>query len=393
MRRRIGIRIDTRVSAGISVFAALVLAAVASVPLHAATTLSLPPNGDNPQASVAQALGPVRVTIDYSSPRVVRGQNDRKGKIWGDLVPYGMSDLGFNGCKDCPYRGGANENTVFTVSHDVKVQGQPLPAGRYGLHFIPGENEWTVIFSKDADAWGSFWYDPKLDALRVTAKPAKTDYHEWLTYEFTERDPGKVTAALEWDTLQIPFTVSVDDVNALWVEGLRRELRGSAGFFWQNWQQAADFCAQHKTNLAEGLTWAERAVSDPTWSGGDENFGTLMTLSTLQQLNGKTDEAKANFDKAVNHKTATPIQIHVAARQLLTDGKKDEAVRLFQLNAKKFPNQWPVHVGLMRAYSATGDTAKALSEAKLAVAQAPDAGNKKNLEGLIKRLESGQDIN
>jgi len=116
MRRRIGIRFDTRVSAGISVFAALVLAAVASVPLQAATTLSLPPNGDNPQASVAQALGPVRVTIDYSSPRVVRGQNDRKGKIWGELVPYEMSDLGFNGCKDCPWRGGANENTIFTVT-------------------------------------------------------------------------------------------------------------------------------------------------------------------------------------------------------------------------------------------------------------------------------------
>jgi hypothetical protein len=188
-----------------------------------------------------------------------------------------MSDLGFNSCKECPYRGGANENTVFAVSHDVKIQGQPLPAGRYGLHFIPGETEWTVIFSKDADSWGSFWYDQKNDALRVKVKPGTTDYHEWLTYEFTERDPGKVTVALQWENLQVPVTVSVDDVNALWVENLRKELRGSAGFWWQNWQQAADFCAQKKINLPEALTWAERAVSDPTWSGGDANFGTLMT--------------------------------------------------------------------------------------------------------------------
>lgn len=381
------------ISALVPVFAALVLALPADGTLFAATSLSLPPNGDNPQASVTQALGPIRVSIDYSSPRVVRGQNDRKGKIWGELVPWGMTDLGFNGCKECPYRGGANENTVFAVSHDVKVQGQPLPAGRYGLHFIPGESEWTVIFSKDADAWGSFWYDAKLDALRVKVKPAKSDYHEWLTYEFTERDPDKVTAALEWENLQVPFTISADDVNALWVESLRKDLRGSAGFWWQNWQQAADFCAQRKVNLPEGLTWAQRAVSDPTWSGGDENFGTLLTLSTLQDLNGKSDEAKKTFEKAVNHKTATPIQIHVAARQLLTSGKKDEAVRLFQLNAKRFPNQWPVHVGLMRAYAVTGDKKKALEEAKLALAQAPDEGNKKNLEGLIKRLEAGQDIN
>ena len=100
--------------------------------------LTLPPNGDNPQAVVSQAIGPVRVTIDYSSPRVVRGKNDRRGKIWGEVVPYGMSDLGFNGCTSCPWRAGANENTTFTVTHDVKIQGQTLPAGTYGLHMIPG---------------------------------------------------------------------------------------------------------------------------------------------------------------------------------------------------------------------------------------------------------------
>ena len=133
----------------------------------------------------------MRVTIDYSSPRVVRGKNDRRGKIWGELVPWGLSDLGLNGCTSCPWRAGANENTTFTVTHDVKVQGQPLAAGTYGLHMIPGQDEWTVIFSKDASSWGSFWYDPKNDALRVKTKAGKSDYHEWLTYEFTEREPAK----------------------------------------------------------------------------------------------------------------------------------------------------------------------------------------------------------
>ena len=355
--------------------------------------LTLPPSGDNPRSSVSQALGPVEVTITYSSPRVVRGQNDRKGKIWGELVPYGMTDLGFNGCASCPWRGGANENTTFEVTHDVKVQGQPLPAGKYGLHYIPGKDEWTVIFSKDADSWGSFWYDPKQDALRVTTKPTKAEYHEWLAYEFPEREPGKVTAALAWEELRVPFTVSVDDVNQLWVEHIRRELRSYPGFFWQNWQQAADFCAQNKINLPEGLKWAQRAVSDPTWSGGSENFATLMTLSKLQEANGMAEDARKSFDKAVSHPTATPIQIHQAARGLLTAGKKEEAFKLFQLNAKRFPNQWPVHVGLMRGYAAMGDKTKALAEAKLAVVQAPDPANKKNLQNLVTQLEQGKDIN
>ena len=133
--------------------AAAALAALSSPgTASAAQGITLPPNGENPQASVMQAIGPVRVTIDYSSPRVVRGNQDRRGKIWGELVPWGLSDLGLNGCTECPWRGGANENTVFAVTHDVRVQGEPLPAGRYGLHLIPGQDEWTVVFSRDADS-------------------------------------------------------------------------------------------------------------------------------------------------------------------------------------------------------------------------------------------------
>ena len=103
-------------------------------------------------------------------------------------------------------------------------------------------------------------------------------------------------------------------------------------------------------------------------------------------------EAAKTFDKALNHPTATPIQIHQTARQLMASGKKDQAVRVFQFNAKRFPNQWPVHVGLMRAYAATGDKKKALDEARLALAQAPDDGNKKNLQNQVKLLEQGKDL-
>jgi len=340
---------------------------------------------------VMQAIGPVRVTIDYSSPRVVRGNQDRRGKIWGELVPWGLSDLGLNGCTECPWRGGANENTVFAVTHDVRVQGEPLPAGRYGLHLIPGQDEWTVVFSRDADSWGSYWYDPKNDALRVKAKPAKNDYHEWLTYEFVERNPADATVALEWEELRVPFKVSVDKVDELWVADMRRDLRGWAGFSWQNWQQAAEFCAQKNVNLPEALVWAQRAVSDP-YSGGEENFATLMTLSRLQEANGKADDAAKSFDRALNHRTASPTQIHLVGRQLLTEGKTDQAVRVFQLNARRFPNDWPVHVGLMRGFAAKGDNKKALAEARLAVRQAPDEPNRKNLEGIVKKLEAGQTI-
>jgi len=374
-------------------FGSLLLACALVTPaiLSGAQGLTFPPNGENSQASVMQAIGPVRVTIDYSSPRVVRGQNDRRGKIWGELVPWGLSDLSFNGCTNCPWRGGANENTTFTTTHAVRVQGQKLPAGTYGLHFIPGQDEWTVIFSKDAASWGSYWYDPKNDALRVTTKAAKSDYHEWLTYEFPTREPSKATMALRWEDLQVPLSIEVDDVNALWADQMRTDLRGWAGFSWQSWQQAAEFCADAKVNLPEALVWAQRAVSDP-YAGGEENFVTLMTLSKLQAANGRTEDAAKTFEKAVNHRSAGPVQIHQAARALEREGKKNQAVKLYQLNAKRYPNEWPVHSGLMRAYAAAGDNKKALAEAKLALAQAPDDANKKNLQSLIQKLEKGESI-
>src|SRR5450432_2223376 len=101
--------------------------------------LSTPPSGNNQKASVTQYIGPVRIGIDYSSP-AVHGPDgkDRRGQIWGKLVPYGLTDLGYGLGKPAPWRAGANENTVFAISDNVTIDGKPLAAGRYGLHMIAG---------------------------------------------------------------------------------------------------------------------------------------------------------------------------------------------------------------------------------------------------------------
>src|SRR6185295_7919327 len=115
-------------------------------------------------------------------------------------------------------------------------------------------------FSKNHTSWGSFFYDAKEDALRVQAKPEKSDYHEWLTYEFTDRQPGKATLALQWEDVQVPLVISADDIDQVYFAAIRNELRSSPGFNPQNWEAAAQFALQTKKNLAEGLGWAESAV-------------------------------------------------------------------------------------------------------------------------------------
>ncbi|MBS1824694.1 MAG: DUF2911 domain-containing protein [Acidobacteria bacterium] len=354
--------------------------------------LSLPPSGDNQKASVTQFIGPVKVTIDYSSPKVHGPDGkDRRGKIWGQLVPYGMANLGFGNGKPSPWRAGANENTVFTVSHPVRIEDKPLAAGSYGFHIIPQKDEWTLVFSKNSTSWGSFFYEPSEDALRVTVKPRAHEYREWLTYEFTERKPDRATAELQWEDLAVSWTISVDKIEEMYISQMKHDLRTVPGFNFQGFLNAAQYTLSINSHFDEGLEWAEAAVSRPFV--GVANFATLSMKAQLLNKLDRTDEAKQVMKTALAHPTATAQQIHAYARQLMATGRTDEACEIYEYNHKKHGDVWPVHVGLTRMYSAKGDLAKALEHAKIALPQAPDALNKGSLEAMIKQLSAGQKVN
>ena len=353
--------------------------------------LTLPPSGNNQKASVIQYIGPVQVRIDYSSP-AVHGPNgkDRRGEIWGKLVPYGLSNQGFGNGKMTPWRAGANENTVFTVSHEVEVEGKRLPAGRYGLFMIPGPEEFTVVFSKDSLAWGSFFYEDADDALRVTVKPKKHEYREWLTYEFTARKPAEATAELQWEELSVPWTIKVSNPDDIYITRVRQELTNSPGFNYQAYVAAAQYTLQSGKNLDQGLKWAEAAVSMPFI--GQANFNTLSTKAQVLTKLGRESEAKEIMQTALRHPATTSLEIHQYGRQLLAAKKTDEAMAVFKLNQERNGDAWPVHVGLTRGYAATGDLKAALEHAQKAVQQAPDELNRKSLEAMVKSLSQGQNI-
>lgn len=347
---------------------------------------------ESPRATVSQEIGPVIATIDYGSPHVHAPGTGAERKIWGELVPFGLANLGFGTCTECPWRAGANENTTIDVTDDVLIDGQPLPAGKYAIFMIPDQTEWTVVFSKNSTSWGSFFYDPNEDALRVKVKPAKNAYRESLTYDFVDRKADRATVAMQWEELSIPFTISVEKPEQKYLAKIRNELRNSPGFYWQNWVAATRYALDHKLALDEALVWAKKA-SDPSDGFGNENFRTLSLLADAQEANGLAAEAKTTREKAINHPTAVATDLHMYARGLLAAGKKDEALAVWKLNAKRFGDAWPVNVGLARGYSAIGDYKTALKFAKLAAAQAPDDLNRKNLQKAIEVLSAGKDMN
>jgi tetratricopeptide (TPR) repeat protein len=255
---------------------------------------------------------------------------------------------------------------------------------------IPGPEEWTIIFSKNASAWGSFFYDESEDALRVKTKPAKHEYREWLTYEFTARRPTEATVQLQWEELAVPLTIKVDNISEIYISHLRKELTNSLGFDYRAYDAAAQYCAQNNVHLDEGLKWAEMAISSPI---GQTNFETLSTKAMVLTKMGKSDEVKALMQTALKLPGTTSIQIHQYGRTLLNLKRNQEALEVFKYNFERNGDAWPVHVGLMRGYAAVGDTKQALEHAQKAVTQAPDALNKNSLEAMIKALSQGQSIN
>ena len=358
-------------------------ALLASV-LFSNAQLTVLPNGGNKKASVTERIGLTDVTIHYDRPHV----NGREGKIWGQLVPVGFVDQGFGSSKAAPWRAGSNENTTIEFSGPVKIEGQDLPAGKYGFFIAYDPNESTVIFSKNSSSWGSFFYNDKEDALRVKIKPVAIDKEvEWLRYEFTNESENASTIALEWEKLSFPFKVEVDYVNSQ-LQSFRNELRSDKGFFWNTWDQAAGWCVQHNVNLEEALKWTDTSTS--AGFGGDKSFQAWSTRSQILDKLGRGKEAADLMTKSLAF--ANMQEIHTYGRQLIAQKKNKEALEVFKMNYTKNPNQFTTLVGLARGYSANGDFKNALKYATQAL-PLTDAVNKNNIQTIVDKLKAGKDIN
>jgi len=342
----------------------LLLAAMPGMSPAQSFVLDLPLQSQ--RAEVSQRIGVTDITIDYHRPLV----NDRK--VWDGLVPYGKV-----------WRAGANINTTIKFSDPVQIEGKPLDKGTYGLHMIPNADEWTIIFSKNSTSWGAFTYDQAEDALRVTVKPKASDMHNALTYDFDDLQKDSAVVELEWEKIAVPFKVSVD-VHDLAEASLKKQLRNLSQYTWMSWDDAANYLLTEKIAYNDALTYANKSIET------EDRYDNEMTKSKVLTALNRKDEAMAAQKKALD--MASPLQIHMYARQLQGEKRSDEAFVIFRENAKKHPDQWYVHSGLARIYCSQGKFYDAAKEMKVALAGAPD-NQKSYVDGLVKKLESKQDIN
>jgi tetratricopeptide (TPR) repeat protein len=271
------------------------------------------------------------------------------------------------------------------------VAGQPLAAGAYGLFMALTEaGEVTVIFSKDSGAWGSFFYDPARDALRITTRWEEAPFREQLAYEFSDVTKTSAVLALHWERKRIPIALTVD-TDALVVANLQRELTSAKGFEFQAWVNASTYLVQNNLDPELALKWADAAISTPFV--GRRNFATLSNKSAVLDKLGRAEEAQKIMDEAVKYGTAT--EIHQYGRRMITEKRPERALEIFQLNARMHPDAWPVNYGLARGYSAIGNYAAALEALQKAQRQVPpgDTVNAAAIKTNLEKLQRGENIN
>ncbi len=318
----------------------------------------------SPAATVGETIGITDVAISYHRPAV------NKRKIFGGLVPYGVL-----------WRAGANENTTIAFSTPVKIEGQALPAGTYGLFMLPTASQWTVVFSKFSADWGTYNYDPSEDALRVTVTPqTMADNQERMAFTFDDLTSNSAVASLRWEKLRVPVKIEVD-VPATVRASIRNELRGG-----KHWNASA-YAAAARWELRNGdpdaaLQYANRAIDL------EVSTTTMRTKAAVLEKKGDTkaaaelrDRAKQNYNEAES--------LYFAGSSLINDKKYDEAITSINTYITSHPNSretWRGYAALGEAYARKGDQAKAREAFDKAMAAAHDMAERTEVQDTLNSL-------
>ncbi len=245
------------------------LALLAASPVFGQSELELP--RPSPRAQVMQRVGLTDITVTYSSPGV-------KGRqVWDDLVPYGEL-----------WRTGANRATTVEFSRDVKVAGQPVPAGIYALYTTPGRSEWTVVLNTNHDTGGTNGYDAKNDVATISVKPTAAPRRERMTFLFSDTTSEFTRLDLEWDELRVSIPIAADTQSQV-----ARGIDAAVANAWRPQARAAGYLLDQGRELSKALELVEGSIAiDETW------YNLWVKAQILAKMN-KTRDAKRLTKKAL----------------------------------------------------------------------------------------------
>lgn len=284
----------------LSALLTFLLLSVISLNLQAQVTL--PPV--SPRATITQKIGLTAVSVNYSRPSV-GGR-----KIFGDLVPFGQV-----------WRTGANQSTKITFAENVTLEGNRVPAGKYALYTIPGEDQWTIVIHRDTTLWGSEKYDSKNDLMRFSVPAQKTTQNvEAFTIDFTNYTQSSADIELLWAKTAVKFRIETE-VDAKVMAELEERMK-QKDVDYSVFYLAAGYLYNNDKNLDQALQWINKSISM------DPKYWTVHLKAKILAKQKKYDEAIAAANESVfyakkarNEDYIKLNQRYIAQWKKLTKGK------------------------------------------------------------------------
>lgn len=232
----------------------------------------------SPLSTLKQSVALTEVEVVYSRP----GMKGRK--VFGDLVPFGEM-----------WRTGANSITTINFADDVSVNGKPVAAGKYALLTIPGEKEWSVVFSKDHEMGGVSDYKQESDAARFIVRPRMLrESVESFTIDIHSFQDEGATMSLLWENTAIDLSVTMD-IDSKIELAIRNTLsKDPAEIKASDYHSAAVYYMGKAKELEQALIWMLRSVE----MRPDAFWYVHRHAELLGQL-GRKDEAIATAEKSL----------------------------------------------------------------------------------------------
>lgn len=199
----------------------------------------------SPKIKTTQQVGLANFTFEYGQPSA------QNRKIFGSLIPYKKL-----------WRTGANASTKFTVDRDIKLSGNPIPPGTYGLYTIPGKKEWTIIIHKNSKLWGAGGYNKENDLLRFKVPSTLLkDTLETFTIHFENFNTNGADLVIAWENTKVKIPVFVDSDKAIFDEIDTKIVKNTSdNIHPQTYFDAAQFYYHKNVKLDQALSWFTKAT-------------------------------------------------------------------------------------------------------------------------------------
>ena len=231
----------------------------------------------SPYARVELNVGITKIAVEYHRP-AVKGR-----KLFGELIPWGEV-----------WRLGANDATVLELANDATVAGKLLPAGKYALFAIPGQDKWTLIVNREWQQWGQYFRKPSEDVATFDVKPEAGPFTEWMTFSLSPVSDSVARVEWAWESLKFSFPVEVDVRGLVWKQlDAIMASASSRPDDYGIWMQAARYARETGERKEKTMEWVEKSISIR------ESFWNWELKARLLDDAGKTAEAVQAMEKAI----------------------------------------------------------------------------------------------